>query len=131
PAAKPDNPAAGVADGKHDAVAEAVVEALFIRVVNQHATFNEKMLILDRGSQGFQQIIPARWCKPDAIFFGDLAIQTPALEVIDGHLLARVLAQLLLVEGAGLLHQAVDTAFFFLALRLGFALHLPRYLNAH
>ena len=65
-------PAAPIANGKHDAVSEAVVD-LAVLVFHQHPDFDKQLALFFGATQSILQVIPARRCKAQTKLLGDFA----------------------------------------------------------
>ena len=75
-AAKGDDAATAVANGEHDAVAEAVVALNFFRIVgvfNQQAGVDHGLLLQAVAGQVLEQVVPAGWGEAHAEIAGDFA----------------------------------------------------------
>ena len=84
-ATETDSPAAGVANGEHNAVAEAVVAAIAAAparltgfAFDNHAAFEQVFFLLRGGGAGLEQVVPARRCVAKAEVAGDSATETAA-----------------------------------------------------
>ena len=116
PAAKGDNAAAPVADRKHHAVAEAVVD-LAVLVFHQHAGLDQQVAQRIPATQRRVQVVPARRREPHAELLRDLARQAARLQIIHRPRRLRVAAQLLAVEQRRFFHNGVERFIALLALR--------------
>ena len=108
PSAETHHPAAGIADGEHDAVAETVVLAAL--AAGQQAGLFQEALPFRAAAQGLHQVVPAWGGKAHAEFTGDLAGQAALFQVAGGLGRFGVPAQLGAVPGGGFLHQLVQGA---------------------
>jgi hypothetical protein len=81
PAAEADDIAAGIEDGEHDAVAEAVVALARVAFDDQTAVDQRLVLVI---AEDLGQVLPAVRCVAQAEAGGDLAGQAAPLQVVDG-----------------------------------------------
>ena len=107
-AAEGDDAAAAVADGEHHAVAEAVVDAAVLGVLDQQAGIDHGFLLQLVAGHVLVQVVPARRGEAQAEVAGNLAGQAAALEVVHGRLARRVALQGLAVVVGGGRQQRVE-----------------------
>ena len=107
-AAEADNLAARVADGKHDAVAEAVV--IFAFIVDDHTAVDQRGVGV--GLEHLGERLPAFGCVAQAVMFDDVGIEAALLQIV---LRRRIEFELLAVEIGGRLGGFFQCLLFFLA----------------
>ena len=100
-AAEGDDPAAAVADGEHDAVAEAVIAPAVFGVLDQQAGVDHGFLLQGVGAQMLEQVVPAGRCEAQAEVAGDDAGQPASLEVFHRGFARRMAFQRLAVIVGG------------------------------
>ena len=102
-AAEGDHPATAVADGEHDAVAEAVVAPAVLGVLDQQASVDHDFLLQGVGAQLLEQVVPAGRGEADAEVAGYFAGQAATLEVVHRVFVLRMAFQCLaIVLGSGI-----------------------------
>jgi len=129
-AAEGDHPAAAVADGEHDAVAEAVVAPAVLGVLDQQAGVDHDFLLQGIGAQLLEQVVPAGRGEAEAEVASDFTGQAAALEVIHGVLALRMALQGLAIVLGGGIEQRVERRVHRLARRAPAPAFLARHVHA-
>ena len=81
PTAEGDHPTTAVADGKHHAVAKAVVALAVLGVLDQQSGIDQRLLLKRVAAEVLHQVVPAGRCEAQAEVAGDDAGQPASLEV--------------------------------------------------
>ena len=82
PAAKGDDAAPLVADGKDHPIAEAIVDSPRF-ILHQHPGLFQQGFLLLVGGQLFEQVIPARRCEPEVEPLGNFPGESALLEIVN------------------------------------------------